>query len=283
MRIALTSFVPDAVDVLEAHLEFHLGAGVDVVVVAENGSTDDTRAILERYVRRGLVHAVRAPADATELAHAAATKAGADWVIESDMSEFWWPRAGSLKELLGSISPRYGAVQALVRYFVPVKDTTEPFTERMIYRLAQNAPITDPESRWRPMRRLVRRASAASSTLSPVRGWYPIEVLRFPLEAGAADAYDEDALRRGVEEGVLHVDTRLRDALWVLADGRRPDFPRPDVIEEARFALEVASLGETDVLQTRARLDELEARLAAVESTFTEALKRKLRTLRRRS
>jgi hypothetical protein len=234
---------PDA-EALGAHRDFHLSAGVDAVIAAERSSGGAGEFV-------------------------------ADWVIESGPTEFWWPRGGSLKDVLGSIPAQYGSVQAVVRHFVPVPDADGPLAERMIYRLSPHAAFSDP---WKPSLRRVRRAGADGP---PLRGWYPIEV--FHLAVDARPPFTREKLERALGEGVVHVDTRLRDALRAIAAGRVPEFPRPDVSDEAQFALEIAALGEVDVIQTQARVDALEARLAAVESTLPQMLKRKLRRLARRT
>ena len=53
------------------------------------------------------------------MARLAATEHGADWVINGDADEFWWPRDGSLGELLAAVPPRFGALRGLWRNFVP--------------------------------------------------------------------------------------------------------------------------------------------------------------------
>src|SRR4051812_33171052 len=50
----------------------------------------------------------------------------ADWLIDSEPNEFWWPRGGSLKEILQTVPPKYGQVDAVVRHFVPVAGATSP-------------------------------------------------------------------------------------------------------------------------------------------------------------
>jgi BMFP domain-containing protein YqiC len=262
MKLVLASRLGTATEALEAHLDFHLAAGVDVVVV----ESDSPVTVADRFARDGAVEVVRGSAAAAT----AATASGADWLIESDVNEFWWPRGGSLKELLDPVSPRYGSVQAMSRHFARVADGTGPFSERMIHRLVHGSTE----------RRFVGRPAGAKGRLDLVRGWVPIEVLCFPVSDGPGGVYDEDALRRGLEEGVLTVDTRIRDALRALADGCLPDFARVDLFEEAQFAADLATLGEADVARARDRMDELEARLALLESSFSEVMKRKLRKLR---
>jgi Glycosyl transferase family 2 len=153
------------------------------------------------------------------------------------------------------------------------------------------------------------------SPLVPLRGWYPIEFFHFPvrsleqckrkyehqlvapgqtpspyydrvrtfLEQGQiAEFYeslvvDEDALERGLQDGSLVVDTRLRDALRALDEGEQPVFPRPTVVDEAAYAVDVAALGEADVVRLQRRLDTLEQRLGKLERRPLVRVDRKLR------
>ena len=195
----MTLVVRDERDVVEQHLAFHLAAGVDLVLVTDHASSDGTEDVLARHVREGTVRVTR-EADGpfrqrewiTRMARAAAVEHGADWVLSSDADEFWWPRGGSLKEVLGSIPGRYGLVQSFVRHFVPTPDDGRPFFERMTLRLAAEAPVNDPRSPWRPFRKVVHRGhprvkavegshSVGGTDFLPLRGWYPLEVLHFPI------------------------------------------------------------------------------------------------------
>lgn len=351
MKLAMTLLVRDEADVIRSNLDFHLHAGVDVVIVTDHGSVDGTREILEEYERQGCVDLLHERADSefrqrewmTRMARLAATKHGADWVISSDADEFWWPRGGSLEQVLEAIPSRYGIVQTFVRHFVPVAAGDGSFDERMIYRLSPHAAIHDPTSPWRPFRKVIHRASPdtvvtegahglVGSGLRPLRGWYPVEVLHFPvrspeqlerkgavwefavtkyygaeaLPAGPGAAYhalahraseegtsgeyyaslqlDGEALERALGDGILHVDTRLRDALRALRNGEEHlTFLRPTVAEDAAYAVDVATLGEGDVIRTQRRLDGLEARLATVERTLPARVERRLRRLVRRA
>jgi Glycosyl transferase family 2 len=153
------------------------------------------------------------------------------------------------------------------------------------------------------------------SPLAPLRGWYPIEFFHFPvrsleqckrkyehqqiapgetpspyydrvrtfLEQGRIDEFyaslvvDGDALERGLEDGSLVIDTRLRDALRALDEGRQLSFPRPTVVDEAAYAVDVAALGEADVVRLQRRLDTLEQRLLKLERRPLVRVDRKLR------
>jgi hypothetical protein len=333
MKLVLTLLARDEADVIDDHLRFHLNAGVDFVIATDNLSQDGTTEILELYARDGHLHLIREDSDylrqaewTTRMARLAATDFGADWVIHSDADEFWWPRGESLKDVLESIPTRYGIVRALLRHFVPRPDGESPFFERMTVRMSAQAPINDPRSLFRPNLKVVHRGDPnvnvsigtqrlIDSPLAPLRGWYPIEFLHFPvrsleqcerkyahqltgpgetpspyydrvrtfLEQGRiADFYDslivdDEALERGRRDGSLVIDTRLRDTLRRLQEGKPLTFPRPTVVDEAAYAVDVASLGEADVVRLQRRLDTLEQRLLTLERRPLVRVDRKLR------
>jgi hypothetical protein len=153
------------------------------------------------------------------------------------------------------------------------------------------------------------------SPLIPLRGWYPIEFFHFPVrsleqcgrkyahqqtgpgetpspyydrvrelidEGRLEEVYgslvvDDGALDRGLEEGSLVLDTRLRDALRTLDEGKPLTFPRPTVVDEAAYAVDVAALGEADIVRLQRRLDTLEQRLLTIERRPSVRIEGKLR------
>ena len=126
MKLVMTLLVRDEVDVIDSWLEFHLNAGRDFVIATDNRSQDGTTEVLEQYAREGQLHLIRedgrrpAPervGDADGPPRGA--EFGADWVVNSDADEFWWPRGASLARVLDAIPARYGTVGAFLRTFVP--------------------------------------------------------------------------------------------------------------------------------------------------------------------
>lgn len=262
MQLALTLLAKNEADVIDANLAYHLAAGVDFVVATDNGSTDGTLEILERYERDGVLELIREPSTdfrqgewVTRMARRAAER-GADWVINADADEFWWPRAGNLKEVLNRLPARYGIVHGVWRPFVARADDGSHFSERLIVRLSMQAAINDPTNPFRPARKAMHRAhpgvrvrdgnhDVEGTPLVTLHGWYPLEVFHLPLRSraqvetkyaggarrglrfvpddarldAAADplVVDDAELRRGIDEQLLVEDTRLRDALRTLA------------------------------------------------------------------
>jgi len=195
----MTLLARNEADIVDAQIAFHLNAGVDFVVATENRSSDGTTEILERYERAGRLHLIREEGDdmrqdewVTRMARLAATDFGADWVINSDADEFWWPRGGSLKEVLATVPHRYGVVRGCWRHFLPRPDDGRFFAERMTVRLAQPAHPGDKRTIYHAHQKVAHRADpdvvvergnhdALGDGLEPLRGWHPIEVLHFSL------------------------------------------------------------------------------------------------------
>lgn len=341
MKVVMTLLARDEADIVAPWLDFHLNAGADFVVATDNRSQDGTTEVLERYAREGHVHLIREPGDdlrqdewVTRMARLAATQHGADWVINSDADEFWWPRGESLRDVLAAVPDRYGTVSAFLRVFVP-RPGDGPFAERMTVRFSPLAPINDPASLYKPIRKVIHRGhpeirltrgnhALVGSPFAPLRGWFPVEVFHFPLrteEQTAHKAYlqgtafqqhidraptayhrnmfaalhggrigdyyrslvvDDTELDLGVVDGRLVVDTRLRDAIRVVAAGETPAFSIPTLVEDAEYAVEAAVLGEADVVRLQRRLDELEKRLHTLEARPATRLYRKVSSTTRR-
>ncbi|MDQ3378747.1 MAG: glycosyltransferase family 2 protein [Actinomycetota bacterium] len=354
MKLVMTLLVRDEADIVDEQIAFHLDAGVDFVIATDNRSQDGTIEILERYASAGRLHLIREPGEdlrqsewVTRMARLAATEFGADWVLNTDADEFWWPQGAGLKELLAVVPARYGVVRAAWRNFVPRPDDGHPFFERMTARLCAPAfhhhPLsTHSKSAHRAVDDVrVGRGNheAFGEGLLPLRGWYPLEILHFPVRslehsvrkyvtqfvaleknaekgipnhmAEAHEAYragrlekfyeplvvGHDALARGLRDGSLAVDTRLRDQLHRLGfgsadpsaagdnasnsllQGAHRDFGRLDVSEAAQYAAESSVLDESDfALALGARVEELETRVGRLERG---ALTRVGRVLRR--
>ncbi len=339
MKLVVTLLARDEADVIDAQVSFHLNAGADFVIATDNNSQDGTTEILEAYEREGVLHLIREPAEGlrqgewvTRMARLAASEYAADWVVNTDADEFWWPRGGSLKDVLAPIPHRYGIVHAFWRSFVPRPDDGAFFADRMTVRLSQQAPINDPTSFYRPVTKVAHRGDPnvnvgrgnhglIDSPLLPLTTWHPIEVLHFPqrsraqwtrkvelqgvaftehieragtgyhlkgysaLRGGAIEelhdamTIDDEGVGRGLEDGTLALDTRLRDVLRKLrVDGAGPRrfalpgelreplrLPTPSSDDEAAYAVEAAVLGEADAVRVQRRLDAFDQRLAALE------------------
>ena len=133
MKIVMTIMVRDEADIITAMIEHHLAQGVSMIIVTDNGSIDGTREILSEYGERGVltlhddpVHEKQQHSTVTKMAREAFTDFGADWVINADADEFWFPvdRTQTLHETFSNISTE------LQSFLVPVVDMTGPAAVR---------------------------------------------------------------------------------------------------------------------------------------------------------
>jgi len=334
MRLVMTLLARDEADIVDAQIAFHLHAGVDFVIATDHGSEDGTREILERHEREGHLRLIRQDVPevrqaewVTHMARIAATDHGADWVLNTDADEFWWPRGGSLKDVLAAVPDRYGVVRGAWRHFPPRPDDGRFFADRMVARLARPAHPGAKQTVFHAHQKVAHRAvadvevelgnhNAVGAGLELLREWLPIEILHFSFRTVeqlerkgrggwwvnpapdlaehiarlgrasaqrriadhlAAATIDDAALERGLSDGSLVIDTRLRDALGRIrrADGTfaypgqddpRLVFPHPTVDDDARLADETAPLAEVDgVVRAADRVAALEARIVRLE------------------
>jgi Glycosyl transferase family 2 len=141
MKLIMTLLVRDEEDIVRANIEYHLAQGVDFFIATDNRSVDSTASILKSFEARGLLRYIFEGDDdysqhawVTKMARMAFTEYGADWVINNDADEFWWPMAGSLHEALAALPPNINTVLAQRHNFVAVEQSARPFFDRMIYR-----------------------------------------------------------------------------------------------------------------------------------------------------
>jgi hypothetical protein len=200
MKLVMTLLVRDEEDIVAAHIDYHLARGVDFIIAMDNLSEDRTPDILRGYERRGCLRYVHQPEDTymqhrwvTGMARAAAAELGADWIINSDADEFWWPDDGDLKRVLAGVDPSAPAVVVDRTNFVPTRGTAPGcFAEAMTVRESRSlnalgAPLPGKVCHraipdidvWQGNHRVLRHGQV----LPAVRA--PMTILHFPVRSYA--------------------------------------------------------------------------------------------------
>jgi hypothetical protein len=130
MKVVMVMVTRNEAELLQSNLIYHLASGVDQMLVADNGSSDETREILGTFARDGSVVASCIEDDTfrqgewtTRLAQLAKTVHSADWVLHGDTDEFWWTDNGDIRSVLRGVPAAYGKVLALRHNFVAVRGT----------------------------------------------------------------------------------------------------------------------------------------------------------------
>lgn len=141
MKLVMTLLVRDEQDIIRENIEFHLSQGVDFIIAMDNRSVDATAKILKYYEAKGKLLYIFEKEDnynqhawVTRMARMAFTDYGADWVINNDADEFWWPGEGSLRTVFSQLPLSVNLVRAKRHNFAAVEESAEPFWSRMIFR-----------------------------------------------------------------------------------------------------------------------------------------------------
>lgn len=144
MKIIMTLLVRDEQDIIKENIEYHLSQGVDFIIATDNRSVDATPDILRQYERQGVLRYIYEGNDnydqhiwVTRMARAAYIEHDADWVINNDADEFWWPIGhNNLKEAISSVPPNFNIIVAERSNFVACGEAAQnsPFYRHMYYR-----------------------------------------------------------------------------------------------------------------------------------------------------
>lgn len=142
-RIVMTLLVRDEADVLADMLDASFALGVDHVIATDHLSADGTSEILATEAERGRCTVIREEDPAyrqvefvTRMARLAATDHGADWVINADADEIWWPEGGDLKACFASVPDDVDVVVAQRFNFLARDDGPPEWWRRMRWRYA---------------------------------------------------------------------------------------------------------------------------------------------------
>ena len=227
VRVVMTLLVRDEADIVDCNLAYHLARGVDAVIVTDHRSQDGTRERLEAWARDEpeRVHLLREDGEevqqaawVTRMARKAERELDADWILNDDADELYWPEVGDdLKAALAKVPHRFGALELPRVNFVARPEDGRRFYDRMT---AREAVSTDAIGRaLRP--KVAHRANPrmfVSRGSHAVRGAPPL-LAHMPQAADHRPALPPPHLRAVPPQGR----DRRRDA-WLRAqdDGRRP-------------------------------------------------------------
>jgi hypothetical protein len=140
-RVVMTLLCRNEGDIVAQQVAFQLAMGVDFVIAMDNASDDNTADLLRHFERMGRLRLLHQPARnfdqgawVTAMARMAKREHDADWVINSDTDEFWWPQSGDFKSTLASLPEKVNIIIAERVNFRPSRSDGRPFYERMLIR-----------------------------------------------------------------------------------------------------------------------------------------------------
>lgn len=145
MNLVMTLLIRNEADIIRQNLDYHRAQGVDRFLIMDHGSVDGTLDILRAYERKGMVEIFHQDDPGyyqsrwvSWMARRARTHWRADWVINNDADEFWWPLQGDLKTALASVPSGVDVLCAERHNYRPLGHCSESVLEAMFFREARS-------------------------------------------------------------------------------------------------------------------------------------------------
>lgn len=155
MTTIAVSMVRDEADVIEGVIR-HMADEVDELIVADNGSVDGTREILDRLARELPLTVINdtdpayyQSAKMTGLANLAAGLHGATWIVPFDADEIWVGEH-RIADLLADQDANVATAELFNHLATAVDDPGPDPLRAMVWRQAQPAPLPKVAFRWEP-------------------------------------------------------------------------------------------------------------------------------------
>ncbi|MGC4044234.1 MAG: glycosyltransferase family 2 protein [Armatimonas sp.] len=143
-------------------VEHYQWQGVDSIFLIDNGSTDNTRELIQDYIDSGFVEYFYKPERHKQVAHYRAVfqkaripkKVG--WLIMADMDEFWFSPSGSLKTAIDSVSRDADLIYANWLIFGSSGHVEHPESIRKGFLLRDPQPTRHCNTKWICRTRCIR-------------------------------------------------------------------------------------------------------------------------------
>lgn len=159
MTTIAVAMVRDEADVIGSTVA-HMLEQVDAVIVADNLSRDDTRAILEELAHEhpdrltiadDYEPAYRQSEKMTALALRARLELGAEWIVPFDADEWWYSPFGRIADVLADVAPQWLVVPApLYDHVATAEDPVDVDPVRRLgFRRREANPLPKVACRWR--------------------------------------------------------------------------------------------------------------------------------------
>ena len=257
MKLVMTLLVRDEADIVADNISFHLAQGVDHIIATDNLSEDSTTDILRDFERSGVLHYIRQSDDdyaqyrwVTHMARLAHGVYGADWVINNDADEFWYPDSGDLKQVLAAAPDGCDALTARRVNFVPrAMPAGARFADVMVWRDRESRNALGQKLPDKVCHRAFADVVVAPGNHAAIRDGRvlvphpaPITILHFPMRTYRQFANKivkgGAALERNRELGPAIVAT-WRHLYRVYCAGGLPDYWQQCLLSDAMVAEQV--------------------------------------------